>query len=167
LKTALTFTPNIDQFIDCFCDESDRVASSMQSFEDDFARLLEKAKLARILVFIDDLDRCSSVKVIETFETIKLFLNMPACTLLIGADPQKVEQAVGQVHAIDDAKTRRDYLEKIVQMPFTIPAQRLPDIACYVGMLILGRRLKDDSWAPLVEERSAFCRAEDPDALRQ
>lgn len=162
LKTAVTFSPDVDQFIDCFRDESDRVASSMQSFEADFERLLDKAALKRVLVFIDDLDRCSSSKVIETFETIKLFLNLPACTFIIGADPEKIEQAVGDVHHIDDPKTRRDYLEKIVQMPFTIPAQRLPDIACYVGMLILGRRATEESWGSLVEQRAAFCTATDP-----
>ena len=156
LQTAVTFTPDVDQFINCFRDESERVASSMQSFEEDFESLLEAAKLERILVFIDDLDRCSSTKVIEIFETIKLFLNTPACTFVIGAHAEKIEQAVGLVHSIDDPKTRRDYLEKIVQMPFTIPAQRLSDITCYVGMLILGRRLDGDGWSALVKSRPGF-----------
>jgi len=162
LQTAVTFTPDVDQFINCFRDESERVASSMQSFEEDFKRLLEAAKLERILVFIDDLDRCSSTKVIEIFETIKLFLNTPACTFVIGAHAEKIEQAVGLVHSIDDPKTRRDYLEKIVQMPFTIPAQRLSDITCYVGMLILGRGLDDDGWSALVKSRPGFYSTPEP-----
>ena len=44
LQTAVTFTPDVDQFINCFRDESERVASSMQSFEEDFESLLEAAK---------------------------------------------------------------------------------------------------------------------------
>ena len=161
LKTALTLTPDVQGFIDCFRDESDRVANSMQSFEEDFQKLLTEAKLQRILVFIDDLDRCSSPKVIETFETIKLFLNTPACTFVIGADAPKIERAVGEVHLIPDAPTRRAYLEKIVQMPFTIPAQRLPDIACYVAMLIMGRQLKENGWGKLITARPEFYAAPD------
>ena len=41
-------------------------------------------------------------------------------------------------------------------MPFTIPAQRLSDITCYVGMLILGRRLDGDGWSALVKSRPGF-----------
>jgi hypothetical protein len=51
LKTALTLTPDVQGFIDCFRDESDRVADSMQSFEGDFTGLLAEAKLQHILVF--------------------------------------------------------------------------------------------------------------------
>ena len=122
-KTAITLTPDLNGFIDCFREESEKIAETMESFDKDFESLLKQAKITRIVVFIDDLDRCSSSKVIETFETIKLFLNTPECTFVIGADAPKIEQAVGEVYKVDDTKRRRDYLEKIVQIPFMIPGK--------------------------------------------
>lgn len=157
MKSAITMTPDVEAFADCFKDESEKVADTMESFEGDFKRLLDLVGVDRIVVFIDDLDRCSSSKVIETFETIKLFLNTPACTFVIGADAAKIHHAVGDVYNIgNDLKRQKDYLEKIVQIPFSIPAQDIRDIGCYVGMLIVGRHLNEHGWSKLSEARPQF-----------
>jgi hypothetical protein len=117
--------------------------------------VLAHAKINHLVVFIDDLDRCSSAKVIETFETIKLFLNTPACTFVIGADARKIEDAVGEVYGVADDTRRRDFLEKIVQIPFVIPEQKIDDIVCYVGMLMAGH-MQEDSWKELMLARPGF-----------
>lgn len=137
--TVLSMKPDIGEFIDCFSEESDKLADSMEGFDSRFDQLIARLGLERIVVFIDDLDRCSSAKVVETFETIKLFLNTPRCTFVIGADAAKIQQAVGEVFGVTDTTRQRDFLEKIVQLPFNIPEQRLADIQCYVGMLLLER----------------------------
>ena len=155
-KTAITMTPDIEGFISCFKEESEKIAETMEQFDKDFAELLRVAGVDRIVVFIDDLDRCTSEKVIETFETIKLFLNTPECTFVIGADATKIEQAVGDVYKVGDERRRKDFLEKIVQIPFSIPEQNLQDVACYVGMLIIGQHLDDSAWEKLVESRPRF-----------
>lgn len=158
-KSLLSMTPDVDGFIECFKKESEQLAETMEGFDRDFHELLSKAKIARIVVFIDDLDRCSSAKVIETFETIKLFLNTPACTFIIGADATKIEQSVGEVYNVADTKRQKDYLEKIVQIPFTIPEQDLKDIYCYVGMLVIGQHVEPANWPRLVEARPDFYNA--------
>jgi hypothetical protein len=159
-KSLLTLTPKVDELIDCFKEESEKLAETMEAFEKDFQGLLSQANISRIVVFIDDLDRCSSTKVIETFETIKLFLNSPSSTFVIGADAAKIEQAVGDVYKVTDARRQKDYLEKIVQIPFNIPEQDLRDIACYVGMLIVGRHLPAEQWPRLIGERPTFYKAD-------
>ncbi len=155
-KSAITLTPDIEGFLDCFKEGSEKVASTMESFEGDFKKLLSMVGVDRIVVFIDDLDRCSSAKVIETFETIKLFLNTPACTFVIGADAEKIQLAVGEVYGVNDLKRQKDYLEKIVQIPFSIPAQDIRDIGCYVGMLIVGRHLNEQAWRRMSDDRATF-----------
>lgn len=155
-KSVISMTPKIDEFIDCFKEESEKIAETMEAFDKDFEGLIAKAKIDRIVVFIDDLDRCSSAKVIETFETIKLFLNTPACTFVIGADAAKIQHAVGEVYKVNEPQRQKDFLEKIVQIPFTIPEQDLRDIACYVGMLIIGRNLDQKHWPTLLSARRAF-----------
>jgi hypothetical protein len=163
-KTLLTMTPDIGGLVDCFKDESEKLAETMAQFEKDFEALLAKVGIDRIVVFIDDLDRCQSDKVVETFETIKLFLNIPECTFVIGADAPKIGQAIKEHYKLDhrgweSEQTGRsfaeDYLEKIVQIPFRIPEQTLPDMACYVGMLALQRELTPESWTALSAARSA------------
>ena len=136
-KAALTLTLDFGALAECFEKESTKLAETIEEFEREFERLLKGIQVERVLVFIDDLDRCKSEKVLETFETIKLFLNIPQCTFVIGADSAKIEQAVAASFKIDGKPSEfaRDYLEKIVQIPFRIPEQRMQDIACYVGML--------------------------------
>lgn len=156
-KTAITLVPDIEGFFSAFEKQNEKVADTIERFDRDFAAVLAHAKISHLVVFIDDLDRCSSAKVIETFETIKLFLNTPACTFVIGADAQKIEDAVGEVYGVaDDKQRRRDFLEKIVQIPFVIPEQKIDDIVCYVGMLLLAGHVQEDSWNELVQARPAF-----------
>lgn len=170
MKSALTLTPDVGGFVDCFSDEAEKLSKTMEGFESDFRELLKKAKVDRIVVFVDDLDRCSGPKVIETFETIKLFLNTPSCTFVVGADPKTIEQAVGHVYGEQDERRRRDYLEKIVQIPFQIPEQGLKDITCYVGMLVIGRHLDAAGWQQLIAARPGFLASKGPelvDAIRR
>ena len=164
-KTLLTMTPDVGALIDCFEAESEELAATMAKFEQDFEALLSKTELERIVVFIDDLDRCQSEKVVETFETIKLFLDIPECTFVIGADPGKIEHAIRDHYRLEhgafepssgDRGFADDYIEKIVQIPFRIPEQTLPNIACYVGMLILYKVLTVEAWEELIDSRKSI-----------
>ena len=164
-KSLLTMTPDVNALIDCFEQESEKLAETMAQFERDFELLLIKTDLKRIVVFIDDLDRCQSEKVVETFETIKLFLDIPECTFVIGADPGKIEHAIKDHYKLEHATFEPtsgdrgfadDYIEKIVQIPFRIPEQTLPNIACYVGMLVLHKELTVEAWKKLIESRKSI-----------
>jgi hypothetical protein len=160
-KTAITLTPDIQGFLDCFNDESEKVVDTMATFETDFEKYLEKLGVKRVVVFIDDLDRCQSAKIIETFETIKLFLNIPECTFVLGADDAKIRQAIIETYHVGDQTETAfsdDYLEKIIQLPFRIPEQRLDDIHCYVSMLFLKRDLNSEGWSRLLRDRSSLLR---------
>jgi predicted KAP-like P-loop ATPase len=155
-KTALTLSPDVDGFFSAFEKQNEKVSDTIERFDREFADVLARAKISHLVVFIDDLDRCSNEKVIETLETIKLFLNTPACTFVIGADSEKIEEAVGQIYGVDEKTRHRDFLEKIVQIPFVIPEQKIDDIVCYVGMLLLAGHMNDGSWKELVDARPGF-----------
>lgn len=162
-KSALTLTPpSVEEFAECFKEESEKLAQTMDSFNKDFEALLEAMEVERVVVFIDDLDRCSSEQVIETFETIKLFLTTPACTFVVGADAARIERAVGDVYkGAVEARDQRDYLEKIIQLPFRIPEQGLKDVVCYVGMLAIAQHIGADQWGRLAEARNGFYHAKE------
>lgn len=160
-RTAVTLTPDIQGFLDCFNEEANQLTTTMQTFESSFRSCLKSIGVDRVVVFIDDLDRCSSRKIIETFETIKLFLNVPQCTFVIGADSERIEAAIrttygpeGDLSFSPGQRTiAEEYLEKIVQLPFRIPEQGLNDIACYVALLVLRRQLSPAGWEQLLKDR--------------
>lgn len=160
-KSALTLSPDVDGFFSAFEKQNDKVSDTIERFDQQFADVLRQAKISHLVVFIDDLDRCSSEKVIETFETIKLFLNTPACTFVIGADAHKIEDAVGEVYKVTEDNRKRDFLEKIIQLPFVIPEQKIDDVVCYVGMLILADYLPEASWDELMKSRTVFLTSTD------
>lgn len=49
----------------------------------------------RLLVVIDDLDRCREEIIPEVLETIKLYLNQPGCVFVLAADPERVGRVLG------------------------------------------------------------------------
>ena len=73
-----------------------------------------------IVVFIDDLDRCSSVTVMQVFEAMKLYLDVPGFVFVLGWDTEQVLRAVAANKGNEDRLPQR-YVEKIVQFGFRIP----------------------------------------------
>jgi len=117
---------------------------SLEQFRGDLEKLVEthvEKRKRRLVVFIDDLDRCLPEKAIEVLEAIKLFLDVPGCVFLIGADRDVIEEGIRVKYksflsglgggVSPDELTERlpitgdDYLEKIVQLPFHIPPLRV------------------------------------------
>jgi uncharacterized protein YjbI with pentapeptide repeats len=88
-----------------------------------FRRVLEEAQggdKCRIVFFIDDLDRCGPGQVLSVLETLKLYLNVPNCVYFLGVDRAALERSV-RFHYKDQDISEVSYLDKIVQLPFTIP----------------------------------------------
>jgi hypothetical protein len=88
-----------------------------------------------IVVFVDDLDRCSSSTVLQVFEAMKLYLDAPGFVFVLGWDTEQVLRAVAIEKGAEDRLPQR-YVEKIVQFGFRIPRPtddqlaRLTDTLC-------------------------------------
>jgi len=128
---------------------------SLEQFRENFARLVALAlgqaagQPNKLVVFVDDLDRCTPDKAIQVLEALKLFLDAPGCVFVLGLDPEAIEAAV-QTRYRGEVKAR-EYLEKIIQLPFILPpiedepmrryvhaiARKLPDERC-VEVFALG-----------------------------
>jgi CheY-like chemotaxis protein len=76
---------------------------------------------ARVVVFIDDLDRCSPDNVLRVFEAIKVYLDAPGFVFVVGYDEGVVSDGIRSQKEFTEAVTGRDYIEKIVQIVFRIP----------------------------------------------
>lgn len=72
----------------------------------------------RVIVVMDDLDRLTSHEICQVFQLVKLTANFPKTTYVIAADRKVLETSLNSEQGISG----RDYLEKIVQVGFNIPA---------------------------------------------
>ena len=73
---------------------TEKVPNEVREFHNAFQELLVKAKIKRLVVLIDDLDRCLPKTAIETLEAIRLFIFLPKTAFIIGADEAMIEYAV-------------------------------------------------------------------------
>lgn len=72
----------------------------------------------RIVVVIDEIDRLMPEEIREVFRVIKTLADFPNTVYLLAFDRQIIVDALNQIQGLDgDA-----YLEKIVQVPFVLPA---------------------------------------------
>jgi KAP-like P-loop domain-containing protein len=111
---------------------------SLREFRSDFEKLIAEARIEKLVVTIDDLDRCLPETIIETLEAIKLFLFVPRTAFVIGADERLVKYAVRQRFPElpgERSEVGRDYLEKLVQFPIRIPPLGRPEMETYINLL--------------------------------
>ncbi len=74
----------------------------------------------RIVFFIDDLDRCLPNNILAVLESLKLYLDFKGCVYFIGVDRHALESGIR--HQYKDLNIDETcYLDKIIQLPFTIP----------------------------------------------
>ena len=93
-------------------------------------------RIDRIILYIDDLDRCPPTRVVEVLQATHLLLALPLFVVVVGVDPRWLfgslqrhyhallqPQDPGQTADGDMlhlASTPQDYLEKIFQIPFAL-----------------------------------------------
>lgn len=122
--------------------ESRHVPKEIREFHKSFEKLLKKSGLNRLVVLVDDLDRCLPETAIETLEAIRLFVFLPKTVFIVGADEAMIEYAVRK-HFPDLPETNnslgyaRNYLEKLIQVPLRIPALGETETEIYVSLLLL------------------------------
>ncbi len=82
------------------------------------------------VIFIDDLDRCLPEKAVQTLELIKTVFNTESFAFVLALDEEVIERGIGhryQAYNFAGKKpempiTGFEYLEKIVHLPFKLPA---------------------------------------------
>jgi predicted KAP-like P-loop ATPase len=129
--------------------ESANVPEEINAFRKAFDDLLEKAGVEQLVVLIDDLDRCLPDTAIETLEAVRLFVFTSRTAFVVAADEAMIEYAVRK-HFPDLPDTTgpqtyaRNYLEKLIQVPFRIPALGDTETRIYVTLLLVGAELGDN-----------------------
>jgi len=112
--------------------------------EDEGKEETDRKKINRIVLYIDDLDRCLPERVVQVLQAIHLLLAFPLFVVVVGVDSRWVTRALQQSYEWlrdddevdeatnghksrdarkeeddrDEGATPHDYLEKIFQIPF-------------------------------------------------
>src|SRR5262249_5961202 len=86
-------------------------------------------KIDRIVLYIDDLDRCEPQRVVEVLKAVHLILAVPLFVVVIAVDPRWLLSSLklhyAELFGVQDDEeewqsTPLHYLEKIIQVPFAL-----------------------------------------------
>ena len=115
----------------------ERKVQFLEEFQEGLAELVHDYVDSRdglMVAFVDDLDRCLEERALEVLEAMKLFLHVKGCVFILGLDREAIIEAV-QTRYEDEEKCRQ-YLEKIVQLPFLLPPIETKDMEGFVEELV-------------------------------
>ncbi|MGR3178799.1 MAG: KAP family P-loop NTPase fold protein [Candidatus Anammoxibacter sp.] len=129
--------------------KSEELRKNIKTFQKDFTELLKESKIDKLVVFIDELDRCNPDTILDTLEAIRLFLFTQNTSFVIGADERHVIYSVRKKYSeiegnqIDIGK---EYLEKMIQYPIRIPQLSSREVEFYILCLLFQNELNDDGF---------------------
>ena len=129
--------------------------NDVREFQKDFDTLLKDSKIDRLVVYIDELDRCRPDTILETLEAIKLFLFTGKTAFVIGADQRHIEYAVRTKFADIEGQEidiGKEYLEKLVQYPITIPRLDTTEAQIYICCLLLQDVLAQKTFSEMIDK---------------
>ena len=124
----------------------------IREFQVQFAELVEESKISRLVIFVDELDRCREDTILDTLEAMKLFMFSGKVAFVIGADERHISYAVkSKFKDIEGIQIDigKEYLEKLVQYPIHIPRMDINDTEVYIALLLLSVELSDETFSAI------------------
>ena len=173
-KTSLTLQlPSVDDLTGLIntdaageeADSAEPLSRGLEEFRGEFRTLMESPELShlrRVVVLVDDLDRCLPETVVDTLETIRLFLAVSKMAFVVAADERRVADALrvrfpasgggqgGGGAAPEEPASL--YLHKIVQTTVPLPTLSRFDTEAFLVLLQLSQRLPADGLAPYIAQ---------------
>jgi hypothetical protein len=139
---------DINQLADEYAKKRHELESEMRNLRETLQQQADviEEKGARLVFFIDDLDRCEPAEIIDLLESVKLFLDLRNVFIIIAIAKDVVDRGVAfkyrefgfgpeKVLAVGD-----EYLDKMIQLPVYL----LPIDAHAVGHFMSGFELPED-----------------------
>ncbi|TDS14237.1 putative KAP-like P-loop ATPase [Maribacter caenipelagi] len=145
---------NIEDYVKEIQDENqDIIEKGIREFHNDFETLIKETNINRVIVLIDDLDRCNPDTIISTLEAIKLFLFVDKSIFIISADERLINYAVKKKFPelpSTDYDVSKDYIEKLIHFPIRIPSMSEPEFETYTNFLFSKLHLKSTEFEELI-----------------
>ena len=115
------------------------VREDIREFREKFAQLIKEAGIKKLVIFVDELDRCNPATILDTLEAMRLFLFNGNVSFVIGADERHVTYAIRS--KFDDIEginmdIGKEYQEKLIQYPIRIPCMNKDETEFYIMCLL-------------------------------
>jgi hypothetical protein len=106
--------------------------ASFRALSDAFASFAGQEPDRRIVVFIDDLDRCFPESALQVLESMKLFFDLQGFVFVVGLDQEVVQQVIdlkygrapSSEEGAEETKATRvsgeEYIKKVFQLPYRL-----------------------------------------------
>lgn len=98
--------------------------------------------IERIILYIDDLDRCPPDRVVEVLQAVHLLLAFDLFVVVVAVDARWLERALNETYNPVSSGTAgghrfdaHNYLEKIFQIPFSLPAMDEEGFSALMGSM--------------------------------
>lgn len=110
-------------------DRSEGKPDSDEQFERIFNDLVKKSGALRLVIFVDELDRCAADDVVATLDAVRTFLGVSSCVFIIAADQQVLEESLTRSAKQETPanivnpyySTGSAYLDKVFQYQVSLP----------------------------------------------
>ena len=113
----------------------DNIRKDIKNFQKEFADILKETKIKHLVVFVDELDRCTPETILDVIEAIRLFLFAKGTSFVIGADQRLIEYAIRTKYKEvvgNNLDIGKEYMEKVIQYPVNIPALDEMEVEEYI-----------------------------------
>jgi hypothetical protein len=120
-----------------------------------------------VIVFVDDLDRCSEQRIMDVLQAIILVLAPARFFVILGIDTEMINRAITQFYTTDDKPPPtwfpRQYLKKILQLSFHLPSIEKTEREQLVASMFSQTSI--DELKKKTTEKSKEAERADPDKL--
>ena len=101
----------------------------MQEFKSKLTSIQTKLN-KKIIIFVDELDRCHPMYTIKTLEIIKHFFGIPNIIFILSVDKKQIENSVRQIFGVNIGE-ENGYLRKFIDVDFQLPTLSMEQLAYY------------------------------------
>jgi predicted KAP-like P-loop ATPase len=119
------------------------VVNDIPTIKDELEKMI--GRNGRLVVFIDDLDRCSIENILKILEAVKLFFSAKGAIFVFGLDTKKVERAweLRYGKTTTSLQEGKDHIDKIFQLRLALPPKEKMEIKSYINKL--ARTIPDET----------------------
>jgi hypothetical protein len=121
--------------------------------------------IERVVIYVDDLDRCPAQRVVEVLQTLRLLLDSPMFVAVVSADPRWLCRALESHYG---AELARDFLQDALEIPVALRPLDAQAFRALMTRLVPVQPVHEESGA--IQTLTPAARASelnpDPDALR-
>ena len=123
------------------------LTSFRYSFAKEFSEVTTALGARKLVIFIDDLDRCAPQNMLDMLESVNFLVSSGDCFVIMGMDQEVVEECVADNMALTTEAFRRThaavsqrqvaqmYLDKLINMQVPVPSRDAGDFIAMVAGL--------------------------------